>query len=326
MRQMSLGNFVVQAGYSRQISLGNNEYPLYRQYMHMNNAPHAPVCLALATAILLLFSAVSQAEAARFGGRSSFGGRPAYQRSVPAPTPAAPSGQRMNQEPRATPQQGMAAFPRSGGMLGGLLAGSMLGALLFGGHAAGVGVADIMLLTLAAFIGLKILQGMRRRTAAPDASSPLHKAGADDAWQALRSAPPLAGGDAAYQKPPMPDSFNEEEFLKGAKMLYARLQHSWDIRDLDDIAQFATPAVLHEITRQAQADPAPSRTDLLLVNADLISVAAEGNEEVASVYFDVLMREDPREQTGSQVREIWHFCRELSPGAGWKLDGIQQVQ
>jgi len=298
-------------------------------------------CLAAAAGLLLLgqICAAPKAEAARFGRGSSFGGKSWYQHSAPAPRPAAPQGQRLNQEQRAAPAQNMGqnmgqpAIRPTGGLLGGLLAGSLLGALIFGDHSAGAGIADIMLLALAAFIGLKIFQAMRRKTAAADVGlsgapppSYARDNSADNAWEALHGAPLPVSSSVAPQAPPLPDSFNTEEFLKGAKMLYARLQRSWDARDLDDIAQFTTPDVLREITGQAQADPGPSRTDLLLVTAELISVSRENGEETASVYFDVLMREDPREQVSTQVREIWHFARDARGSGSWKLDGIQQVQ
>ena len=55
----------------------------------------------------------------------------------------------------------------------------------------------------------------------------------------------------------VPSDFDQEEFLRGAKMAYTRLQESWDRRDLDDIAQFATPAVVQELRAQRDEDPKP---------------------------------------------------------------------
>ena len=122
----------------------------------------------------------------------------------------------------------------------------------------------------------------------------------------------------------VPADFNQEEFLRGAKMAYTRLQESWDRRDLDDIAQFASPAVMDAVRQQLAEETEPSKTEILLVNAQLLSVVNEDKEQRAQVYFDVLMRERPDQPTPSNVREIWHFVRELDGGT-WKLDGIQQV-
>ena len=123
---------------------------------------------------------------------------------------------------------------------------------------------------------------------------------------------------------PLPADFDAEEFLRGAKMAYNRLQAAWDSRDLNDIAQFASPAVMDAVRQQLAEETEPSKTEILLVNAQLLSVVNEDKEQRAQVYFDVLMRERPDQPTPSNVREIWHFVRELDGGT-WKLDGIQQV-
>ena len=139
----------------------------------------------------------------------------------------------------------------------------------------------------------------------------------------------LSSQDNAYNSQPevvipMPADFDAEEFLRGAKMAYNRLQAAWDNRDLNDIAQFASPAVMDAVRQQLAEETEPSKTEILLVNAQLLSVVNEDKEQRAQVYFDVLMRERPDQPTPSNVREIWHFVRELDGGT-WKLDGIQQV-
>ena len=139
----------------------------------------------------------------------------------------------------------------------------------------------------------------------------------------------LSGQNTAYNSQPevvipMPADFDAEEFLRGAKMAYNRLQAAWDSRDLNDIAQFASPAVMDAVRQQLAEETEPSKTEILLVNAQLLSVVNEDKEQRAQVYFDVLMRERPDQPTPSNVREIWHFVRELDGGT-WKLDGIQQV-
>ena len=51
-----------------------------------------------------------------------------------------------------------------------------------------------------------------------------------------------------------------------------------------------------------------------------------GDEQIAQVYFNVLLREDPSQEAPIDVREIWHFVRPASGDGTWKLDGIQQVE
>ena len=143
---------------------------------------------------------------------------------------------------------------------------------------------------------------------------------AANGWDALRG----QGADQAETpgpQIPMPPGFDADEFLRGAKMAYTRLQASWDKRDMNDIAQFTTTAVQDSVREQMAADPKPSTTEILLVNAQLLGVTNEGEEQYAQVFFDVLLRETPAQETPSSAREVWHFVRPVT-GGNWKLDGI----
>ena len=82
--------------------------------------------------------------------------------------------------------------------------------------------------------------------------------------------------------------------------------------------------MLDAVREQLEAEPTPSTTEVLLVNAQLLGVENDGDEQRAQVFFDVLMRESPDQQAPSSVREVWHFVRPIA-GGSWKLDGIQQV-
>lgn len=303
--------------------------------------------LCLFAAILFCsISAIPDADAARFGGGRSFGGRSTYSR--PAQIPQQPAGQAFSRQ--QTQKQslnqganpGMAQRSGFGGMLGGLLAGTLLGSLLFGGAHVGFGMMDILLAALVAFLGLKLLGAvMARREAAPEAAGHSRSAGegsapSHDPWQGMRSSLPGSetgavndvreGAPEAFPaEGAVPPGFDREDFLRGAKVLFARLQDSWDRRDIADIATFATPAIVREVEEQAKADPGPSATEVLLVNASLVSVTREGDDDVATVFFDVLIRENPEAGTPAQVRELWHFLRPAGSTVSWRLDGIQQV-
>ncbi len=301
-------------------------------------------CLAVAVAFCL--SMTDLADAKRLGGGKSFGGSPSYQRSfTPSqPSPSSPAGPNLNRQQQA-PQPGPAApqqAPRSrfggfGGILGGMLAGSLIGSLLFGGGFGGVGMMDMLLVALVIFMALKFFAARRGSSPAP-ASGPAAgqpggmrrdaeygaQSGSGAGWDALRSAPAAAHDDAQPANPGIPEGFDTEDFLRGAKLAYTRLQSSWDRRDLDDIAQFTTPEILKDITQQAQEDPGPSRTEILYCNASVVSVTEEKGRTVATVFFDVLLREDAQADAPSQVREVWHFVR--SGNEMWRLDGIQQVE
>lgn len=292
--------------------------------------------------LMLLFSALAlampdYADAARMGGGRSFGG--GAHMSQPAPRPAITG----NQARQGTQQPGAAA-PRSGmfggmgGIMGGLLAGTLLGSMLSGNGFAGGGFMDLILLGILVFLAYKIFTRFRNRPSpAPATAGYNNDAPAfgrnqgmnrqdlgGSGWDSLSQVSPQAA-PAAPTAADIPAGFDAEEFLRGAKMAYNRLQQAWDRRDLGDIAQFATEPVMNVLREQAQAEPAPSKTEIMTVNASLLGVEEYQGTTRAQVYFDVLMREDPSNPVPETVREIWHFRRSGENGE-WKLDGIQQVR
>jgi len=273
------------------------------------------------------------AEAARLGGGGSFGSRPSYQRSAPAPSPRPTSPQ--SQPGLSQPNPMGASSPmggRWGGMLGGLVMGSLIGSLLFGGGhgSGGVGLMDILLLGGGLFLLMRYLRS--RKTAAQSASpagftNPFHERSTQQGWGASGDTPDEAAVPAVPATPPIPPGFDQGEFMKGAQTIYTRMQSAWDKRDLEDIRKFTSPEVYAEIEKQAQDDPQPSRTEILLVNARLLEVRSVDNQEIASVLYDVMMREGDADKLAKQVREIWHFSRdEKSAASFWRLEGIQQVE
>lgn len=299
------------------------------------------ITAALCAALVLCLAPL--ADAKRIGGGRSFGSSPSMQRSF---TPTPQQAPQMNRQQPGTTQQtpGMAqqTQPRRsfgmGGFLGGMLAGGLLGSLLFGGGFGGMpGIMDMLLLALVAYGIFKFIS-MRRRASQPQSAAAGFGAHSTydaqpsgshgQGWDSLRATPAGGAAPATPSGPIVPAGFDVEDFVRGAKMAFTRLQTSWDRRDLADIAMFTTPAVLAEIKAQVEADPVPSKTELLLVNANLLSVTDEDGQQIATVFFDVLLREDPKQDAPTNVREVWHFVRPAKPDSKemWRLDGIQQVE
>lgn len=81
-----------------------------------------------------------------------------------------------------------------------------------------------------------------------------------------------------------------------------------------------------EIARQATLDPAPGRTEILMLEARVLEARSEGTETVISVLLDAMLREDGPNATAEQVREVWHIRRDESASPSqWMLEGIQQL-
>ncbi len=285
---------------------------------------------------LMVVSVLDADAARRFGGGKSFGSKPSMQRSTTAPkqqnpavTQGAPSAAAQATKP--------GLLGGMGGMFGGLLAGTLLGSLLFGGPFNGGGMMDLLLIAVLLFFAFKLFSRMRggQRASATSAAGGGGGAPSQGPMQYQQQAGEqnnhawgnLQQGEAAFSPPkgpPVPEGFDIDDFLKGAKLAFNRLQDSWDKRDLDDIALFTSTSVQEEVKKQIDEDPNPGKTEILLSNAQLLSVIEENDEQRATVFFDVLMREDSNPET-VQVREVWHFVRPVS-GGSWKLDGIQQVE
>lgn len=285
----------------------------------------------------LFFVSIVDADAARMGGGKSFGSKPSMQQKAPAPM----MQQKAPAAGATAGAAGAAAKPgfSMGGMMGGLLAGTLLGSLLFGGGMGGGmgGFMDILMIGLLLFVGIKLYSRFKASRSASTATAggpsmgnmqapeePMARQGSGLSWGNLQGQ--SAPAAAAAPEINVPEGFDSEDFLRGAKMAYTRLQAAWDKRDIADIANFARPSVLDEVQKQMEADPTPSKTDILLVNAQLLEVKNEGAEQNALVFFDVLLREDPTQTTPTQVREVWHFTRPQDASESWKLDGIQQVE
>ncbi len=270
------------------------------------------------------------AEAARLGGGKSFGSRPSYQRSAPAPAPSPTSPQLSPGQPAQRGAFPGAASPmgRWGGVLGGMLMGGLIGSLLFGGgHAwGGPGILDLLILGGGLFLLFRFLRSRRMAAEGPGAVSMPFDRGPSEGWGASGYHPAGDAATVAESRPVYPPGFDADDFLKGAKVIYTRLQASWDKRDLEDIRQFTSADVYEEIRRQAEADPHPGKTELLLINPRILEVREVEGQIVASVLYDVMMRENNQE-TAKQVRELWHFSREANkPNAFWVLEGLQQIE
>ena len=286
------------------------------------------VLVILSVAVGLLYLLNETAEAARLGGGRSFGSKPSYQRSAPAPTPSPTSPQMSPNQPRPAPGVTPSPMGRWGGMLGGMLMGGLIGSLLFGGgHAwGGPGLMDLVLIGGGLFLLFRFLRARRMAADSPGIGGAMSfDRGPSQGW-GTSGYDPAAEAPTAAEQPALPPGFDAPEFLKGAKIMYTRMQASWDKRDLDDIRQFTSPEVFEEIRRQAQADPTPGKTELLLVNPRILEVREADGQTIASVLYDVMMREN-REEMTKQVRELWHFSRPTNtPDAFWALEGIQQVE
>ncbi len=281
--------------------------------------------VAFSVCVMLGVLTMADAEAKRFGGGKSFGGKNSFsqplKRSKADTAPAKPTpAQQANKDRR----QQLAGRGGMMGMLGGLALGGLLGAMFFGGAFENINFFDILIFGLIAFMLFKLLAARQRRQQPATAYG---QPDMDDEPFARREA---SAGAAFGGGTEVPAGFDRDDFLEGAKGAYHLLQQAWDEGELAEIRRFTNDRVFAEIQEQMQARQQSNRTDVLKLDAELLEVREADGMTEATVLFDAVLREVEGEGGGDvlpeQVREVWHFCRPTqSQQPTWFVDGIQQL-
>ena len=283
--------------------------------------------IAVFAAVFSLGFSAGEAEAKRIGGGKSSG----MQRSVTPTAPASPTAPTQNVAP-AKPAQPTAAPQPAGnrwlGPIAGLAAGIGLAALLshFG---LGEGFASILMMLLIAAAVFFVVRLLFRRSAPQ--SQPLQYAGNTPAPRQFET--PASGGGAASAAGAalpsvagsIPAGFDVDGFLRQAKLNFVRLQAANDAMNIEDIRNFTTPEMFAEIKLEIEErGRAPQQTDVVTLNAELLDVAKENRQYVASVLFHGAIRETEG-AAPEAFDEVWHLNKPVDGGRGWAVAGIQQV-
>lgn len=120
--------------------------------------------------------------------------------------------------------------------------------------------------------------------------------------------------------------FDEKEFLEGAKLFFSRFQQAGDSRDFESLRMFLSDEVYADAVLKAQQGTAPSRTEIMLLNAKLMEIKSEDRVTRVTVFYDGQLRTGPDGGQTEHVRAVWEFSRDDSVENGlWKLDAINKV-
>jgi predicted lipid-binding transport protein (Tim44 family) len=304
--------------------------------------------LTLMIAASALTMVVGDADAARrLGGGGSVGRQSQNVARQPA-APAQPAQNQMTNPSQARPATPPAATPPRPspwrGILGGALLGLGLGALLshfgIGGAFAGM-ISTILMIALLALAAMFIYRMFRRKSdegkaqpafaggytpgsGTPEIGSRIEPQARPAAFQAEPQAGAAAGA-AANQPWGVPADFDVNAFLRNAKTYFIRLQAAWDKGDVNDIREFTTPEMFGELrTQMLERGAAPTKTDVVSLDAELLGVEKVGDEYLASVKFSGLIKE-AENAPPEPFTEVWNLVKPISGQGGWVLAGIQQL-
>lgn len=305
---------------------------------------------AMLVGALTLTIGLSSAEAKRMGSGGSFGKQsqsvnrqslpPSQNQATNVAKPAAP----------AAAGAAAAAKPASPwkGILGGALLGLGLGALLshlgIGGALASA-ISTMLMIGLLAAAAFFIYRMIKRKSGGAEPMRPAYAhAGASGSGfntpnigsrlessqpTAFAGAPLASGAAAAADNSAaafgVPADFDTASFLRHAKTNFIRLQAAWDSANVSDIREFATPEMFAELRMQLQERGASANhTDVVSLNADLLGIETVGNDYLASIKFDGMIKESDN-APAEPFAEIWNLSKPVNGQGGWLLAGIQQV-
>jgi predicted lipid-binding transport protein (Tim44 family) len=247
-------------------------------------------------------------------------------------------------------------------MLGGLAAGLGLAWLA---HSLGLGEAfgQFMLIALLVMVAMAVI-GWIMRSRRQQARSPyaLQGAGApaDLAMPPRQYSPDKVGNDASarpWERSSMafeagkygqgggvqigsalagsqiwgvPAGFDIAGFVAAAKRNFVTLQDAWDRSDITMLRSMMTDEMLGEIKsqlaeRETQTAGQPNKTEVVMLEAQLLGIEDLGDDYMASVEFSGMIREEPSSGP-SPFREVWNMTKPKSGTSGWLVAGVQALQ
>lgn len=288
--------------------------------------PFSRVFASVTLSMLITLSGFSaDAYAKRLGGGRSFGqqSHPMQRQAAPAPRPPA----RPAAQPAPAGAPAPAAAPKRPGWLGpvaGLAAGLGIAALLshFGlAGAAAEMIGSLLLIGLLVFGAILLFRMLSRPKLAetPNMGHMAYTASPAQPYVPPYAEPvPVAAGSA----PLAADGIDVEALLHDAKVMFTRMQLSWDAKNAADIRVFTTPEIFAEIKVQIdERDGSVNRTDVLELNAEFLGSEARPDGTLASVRFSGMIREEIGGGAEPFV-ETWNLLRQA--GSRWLLAGIEQ--
>lgn len=128
----------------------------------------------------------------------------------------------------------------------------------------------------------------------------------------------------------IPEGFDSPGFLAAAKRNFVTLQDAWDRADVATLRSMMTDGMLTEIRtqlseRENHIGGQINKTDVVMIEAQLLGIEDLGDDYMASVEFSGMIREEPSAGP-SPFREVWNMTKPKSGSMGWLVAGVQALQ
>ncbi len=122
------------------------------------------------------------------------------------------------------------------------------------------------------------------------------------------------------------DSFDEAEFLEGAKLFFSRFQQVRDVSELDELRSLLSDSAYEDAVAEVQRRSADEQTEIMLLNARLMDMKTDNNRTDVSVFYDADLRKGVSGEQSVHVRAVWEFSRDGSgENVFWILEKINKV-
>ena len=314
-------------------------------------------------AMTLMFAGVP-AEAKRLGGGSSVGKQSSNVTQREASVSGAAAKPATPAAPGAAPAPVAPKRPW-GAMLGGLAAGLGLAwlasSLGLGGAFSQIIMFALLALVMMLAVGF-VMRKLKGQGNAASGQAPYAFEGAGNATTPRNYSPENVGNDASArpwernsvafdaskegaatasgsmigsaltgsQAWGVPAGFDAEGFLVACKANFLTLQDAWDRSDVNNLRSMMTDEMLSQIKvqladRESHTGDGTNKTDVVMLNAQLLGIEELNDVYMASVEFSGMIREDAS-AGASPFREVWNMTKPRNGGSGWLVAGVQALQ
>jgi len=140
-----------------------------------------------------------------------------------------------------------------------------------------------------------------------------------------KAAPPAKQEPSVRRLPKGMRKADVQEVLRLARLSFVQMQAAWDRNDVSAMGTLAMAPLLEDLRCQLDArGPGPNHTEVLQLEARLLTLEELGDAFVASVEFRGLIKEQ-HEVPASPFRELWLLANVKSAGRGWQLAQVQSL-